>query len=293
MIFSLAKLVDHWSEPNGTVLTLSPCYDAFINTVTANDRRLVQADISNGLDLDVLRQSFIVNKPDIFLLCNPHNPLGYAWTDSQMRSFVDLCNDYRFAVISDEIHMDVLRAGIKGHSLAEYFSILDVNKAVITSASKSFNIPALGCSYALIPDELERQKFLRMLKQENALSSVPYLGMLATIECYNNQSDWLDQLSAYLDNNFAFMQKFLKEKLDYDYTIPDATYLGWLDITQMGVKMEPLQKALIYEQGVAIMDGRIYGQGGKNHLRFNLGAPISKIEDGLVRLERAVKSVKK
>ena len=292
VIFSLAKLVEQFSDKGDKVVTLSPCYDAFINTISANDRQLVQMNIGNGMDFSELEKIFSTEHPKIFLLCNPHNPLGIAWTEEQIEQFVDLCNAYHVALISDEIHLDMVRKGIKMNSVANYFEQLTVQTAVLSSASKSFNIPALGCSYALIPNEKDRLDFLFALKQKNALSSVPYLGMLATIECYNNQEQWLDELREYIDNNFIFMRDLLKSKLQLDYQIPDATYLGWIDITGLGVSMEDLQAELVKNEKVAIMDGRVYGNGGLNHLRMNLGAPRSKVEDGLNRLVEAVNNLK-
>jgi len=288
VIFSLAKLVKQFSKPNGLIFTLTPCYDAFISTITSNNRRLFQYRIDKGVDFEKLEKAFLNEKPDVFLLCNPHNPLGIVWTESDMQKFIDLCNAYHVSIISDEIHLDILREGVKGISLAKYFKELTVPTAVITSASKSFNIPALGCSYALIPDERERLDFLYTLKAKNALSSVPYLGMLSTIECYNHQKEWLQELCSYIDGNFAYVSKFLKNRLDIDYKIPNATYLAWIDISDFNVKMKELQIELVTKQKVAIMDGRVYGNGGKNHLRLNLGAPREKVADGLERLAKAV-----
>lgn len=289
VIFSLAKLVEQYSDPHDSVVTFSPCYDAFIATIKANQRRLVQMNIAEGLDFNELERIFKYEHPAIFLLCNPQNPLGIVWTDEQMQKMVDLCNDYQVAVISDEIHLDILRTGVAAHSLIDYSYELKVNFAVLSSASKAFNIPALGCSYALIPDQLERLKFLYMLKQKTALSSVPYLGMLALIECYQNQEAWLNQLNLYLDHNFKFLKQFLKENLNISYQIPDATYLAWIDIHGLNISMSDLQYELVKHQKVAIMNGRIYGNGGANHLRLNLGAPRSKLVTGLNRLNEAVK----
>lgn len=292
VIFSLAKLIEQFSDAKDKVVTLSPCYDAFINTVIANDRQLIQLNICNGLDYSELEQIFKMEHPKIFLLCNPHNPLGIAWSKAQLEKFVELCNAYHVALISDEIHLDMLRVGVKANSIANFFKELTVPIAVLSSASKSFNIPALGCSYALIPDEKDRLDFLFILKQKNALSSVPYLGMLATIECYNNQEKWLDDLRLYIDNNFNYMNKILHDDLELDYKIPDATYLGWIDITPLNINMTQLQNELVRNEKVAIMDGRVYGNGGSNHLRMNLGAPQSKIKDGLSRLVKAVTNIK-
>jgi len=292
VIFSLAKLVEQFSDPEDKVVTLSPCYDAFINTISANDRQLIQLNINNGLDFSELENIFDREHPKIFLLCNPHNPLGIAWSEEQIGKFVELCNAYHVALISDEIHLDMVRMGIKMNSVSEYFHELTVPTAVLSSASKSFNIPALGCSYALIPNEKDRIDFLFALKQKNALSSVPYLGMLATIECYNNQEKWLDDLRAYIDGNFNYMNSVLHDELNLNYQIPDATYLGWIDISPLDINMETLQDELVKNEKVAIMDGRVYGNGGSNHLRMNLGAPREKIVDGLDRLVQAVNNIR-
>jgi cystathionine beta-lyase len=293
VIFSLAKLVTQFSHPGATILTLSPCYDAFIATIEANDRHLAQLNVTDGFSLDQLEEEFKRVQPEVFVLCNPHNPLGIAWTSEQLSGMAHLCNAYHIAIISDEIHLDVMRAGVEAHSLADYFSLLNVPCAVLSSASKAFNIPALGCSYGLIPDERQRSEFLFALKQQNALSSVPYLGMLATMACYQSEADWLDQLNTYLDGNFAYLKQFLADRLDLNYVIPQATYLAWIDIKPLGISMADLQHELVTHQKVAIMDGQIYGVGGMNHLRFNLGAPRSKVESGLERLARAVEALRK
>ncbi|WP_225353411.1 aminotransferase class I/II-fold pyridoxal phosphate-dependent enzyme [Lacticaseibacillus thailandensis] len=156
------------------VLTFSPCYDAFINTVTANNRVLLQFNIDGGVNWSRLEQLIAEQQPEIFLLCNPENPLGIAWSDDEMERIVGLCNAYHVAIISDEIHMDVVRAKTKTHTLANYFDELKVSSAVISSASKAFNIPALGCSYALIPNSLDRELFLHSLKQKKC----PFFGTI-------------------------------------------------------------------------------------------------------------------
>lgn len=293
VIFSLAKLLEQFSQPNDKVVTFGPCYDAFINTIAANRRKLIQLNVNNGLNIELLETTFKKEHPEVFLLCNPHNPLGITWSDQQMMEMVQLCNSYNVAIISDEIHADILRKWSKFNSLTRYFNELTVHAAVLSSASKTFNIPTLGCSYAIIPEDLDRLQFLNALKQKNALSSVPYLGMMATIECYNNSEYWLDQLNDYLDTSFDYTKEFLNQEIGLKYEIPQATYLAWIDISPLNISMRELQENLVKKQKVAIMDGKVYGNGGTNHLRLNLGAPRSKVIDGLQRLKVAIQELKK
>jgi cystathionine beta-lyase len=292
VIFSLAKLIEQFSHKGDKIVTFSPCYDAFINTIESNGRCLVELNINKGVDFSKLELVFQQEHPSIFLLCNPENPLGIAWTEDEMLKMVQLCNAYHVNIISDEIHMDIRRKGIKAISLADYFKFLTVHSAVITSATKAFNTPSLIFSYALIPDELDRLTFLHVLKAKNALSSTSYLGMLALIDCYNNEENWLNQLNDYIDANFEYTQKYLKDNLDLTFIIPKATYLAWIDISPLQIPMKQLQSTLVNKEEVAIMDGRVYGNGGANYLRFNEGASRKKIIDGLERLNAAVRSFK-
>lgn len=289
VIFTLAKLLWQFSSKGDNVLTFSPCYDAFIKTVESNQRNLIEFDINKGIDWNKLEEVIQIQHPKIFLLCNPENPLGIVWSKEQIEKIVELCNAYHMNIISDEIHMDIARKGVVTTTLADYFSKLTVHSAVITSFTKAFNTPSLIFSYALLPDQLDKLEFLKVLKSENALSSCSYLGMLAIIDCYNNEENWLNQLNDYIDGNFVYTQKVLKKELKLDYKIPDATYLTWIDISPLNISMNELQKNLVNEQSVAIMDGRVYGNGGANHLRFNEGAPRKKIEDGLARLIKGIK----
>lgn len=291
VIFSLAKLVEIYSRPGDLVVTFSPCYDAFIKTISSNDRELIQVKFESFW-FDKLENVFSKSHPSIFLLCNPENPLGKAWSMKELEKIVSLCNKYNVNIISDEIHMDIRRKGITGVSLASLFNKIATRSAVITSATKSFNTPSLIFSYALIPEKNDREEFLHILKEKNALSSTSYLGMLALIDCYNNEEQWLDELNEYIDGNFKIMKKMLKDGANLDFDIPEATYLGWIDISPLNISMSELQKELIDNQNVAIMDGKVYGKGGENHLRFNLGAPRSKIVDGLNRLITGINNVK-
>ncbi|MBP2058217.1 cystathionine beta-lyase [Lactobacillus colini] len=292
VIFSLAKLIEQFSKPGDKIATLSPCYDAFIKTIEANDRKLIEFKITEKINFDKLESFFSQEYPSIFVLCNPENPMGIAWSKDDLMEFVRLCNAYNVNIISDEIHLDIVRKGVKKNSLAELFSKLTVHSAVITSATKAFNTPSLIFSYALIPDELDRLTFLHTLRAKNALSSTSYLGMLVLIDCYNNERDWLNQLNEYIDDNFKLTKNLLKERLNIDYKIPDATYLSWIDISPLKIPMNVLQDNMINKQNVAIMDGQIYGNGGTNYLRFNEGAPQSKIKDGLERFIKAVEELK-
>lgn len=295
VIYSLSVLVQLLSAPQDKVVTLTPCYDAFFALIKNNERELVgcalkKSDDGFVIDFTALTELFQTVKPKIFLLCNPHNPTGKALSENELKEIIALCNQYHVAILSDEIHMDVRRAGVEHRPLLQFADLIEVPYATLSSASKTFNTPGIGGSYGIIPEATLRAKFLAQLKGRDGLSSISYLALLALMDCYDNQKPWLAELNAYVDENFRVFKALVEQVPGVKFTIPDATYLGWVDVSALHQSQAALQAALLQEK-VAIMPGETYGTAGQGYLRFNLGAPRSKICEGAARLVAALKSL--
>ena len=291
VMYSLSVMLQLLSKKQGKVVTLMPCYDAFFQVLAQNEQQLLpvtlKAEDHFAIDFPELERLFQVEQPNVFLLCSPHNPTGRVFSKKELQQLIQLCNTYQVALISDEIHMDVLRQGVQHTPLLALQAEIQVPVVLMSSASKTFNSPGLGCSYIVTSDAALTERFLAILKGRDGLSSVPYLGMLALMDCYNEQEAWVNELNHYIDENFKIMQAMLKDSAIQTY-LPDATYLAWLDVSQVNMTMDELQHQLVHQEKVAIMRGDTYGPQGKNYLRLNLGAPKEKIIDGIERLLRVI-----
>ena len=275
VMYSLSVMLQLVSKKQGKVVTLMPCYDAFFQVLAQNEQQLLpvtlKAEDHFDIDFLALENLFQVEQPNVFLLCSPHNPTGRVFSKKELQQLIQLCNTYQVALISDEIHMDVLRQGVQHTPLLALQAEIQVPVVLMSSASKTFNSPGLGCSYIVTPDAALTERFLAILKGRDGLSSVPYLGMLALMDCYNEQEAWVNELNHYIDENFKIMQAMLQESA-----------------IQVHMTMDELQHQLVHQEKVAIMRGDTYGPQGKNYLRLNLGAPKEKIIDGIERLLRVI-----
>jgi len=294
VIYSLSVCIQLLSQQGDKVVTFTPCYDAFFNCIGGNDRKLFGFSLTNQneaftVDFTALEKVFAAEKPAIFLLCNPHNPTGRVLTETELAQLIELCNQYHVAIISDEIHMDVRRPGQQHLPILKFIDHIEVPVVLISSASKTFNSPGLGGSYALFSDSDFREKFLSILKGRDGLSSIPYPALLATMDCYNNQKKWVEELNQTVDENFAELKKIIDSDPRIHFAIPEATYLGWINIKDLPFTMGELQNVLVKQEKVAIMKGATYGPEGDTYLRFNIGAPKEKIIDGAQRLMRAIR----
>lgn len=294
VIYSLSVCLQLLSQEGEKVMTFTPCYDAFFNCIGGNQRELLAFSLTNQneeftIDFAALAHAFETEKPAIFLLCNPHNPTGRVFTKDELTRLIALCNQYEVAIISDEIHMDVRRPGKQHLPILLFADQIEVPVVLLSSASKTFNSPGLGGSYGIFSDEGLREQFLSVLKGRDGLSSIPYPALLATMDCYRNQKKWVEELNQTVDENFAELKKILDGDPRLRFTIPEATYLGWINIENVPYSMEELQRVLVKQEKVAIMKGETYGPEGATYLRFNLGAPKEKIIDGAERLMRGIR----
>ncbi|WP_035052240.1 MalY/PatB family protein [Carnobacterium pleistocenium] len=297
VMYTISKLIELKSTVGDQVVIQTPAYDAFFKTIKSNKREVVEnklryEDGRYSIDFKDLEKKLAHPKAKILVLCSPHNPTGRVWTKSELLKIVDLCNRYDVFLISDEIHMDIVR---EGHHHTPIVVITEElkNIAICTSTSKTFNTSGLIGSYALIPDMELQKVFLDILKNRDGLSSASILGIESMMAGYKYCHEWVDELNVYVSENMHFTFDYLKQNIpEIKFIIPESTFLAWLDISELSFKMKEIQQALIAIGAVAIMDGSIYGEEGQDFLRMNLGCSKEKVLDGLERLKKAIDYLK-
>lgn len=293
VIYTVSQLIRQWSQPGDGVLIHTPAYDAFYKTIEGNQRRVIslpleQQDGEWACDMARLAQALAKPECKIMLLCSPHNPTGKVWTRPELDTMAALCERHGVRVISDEIHMDMVWRG----SHTPWSAVGRGVWALVTSASKSFNIPALTGAYGFISDPQAREAYLTALKGQDGLSSPAVLALVAHIAAYRDGMPWLDALRDYLRANLDYVAQTLNAAFaQLNWQPPAATYLAWIDLRPLGLDDKALQQALIEQQKVAIMPGYTYGAEGNGFIRLNVGCPRVKLEAGVARLIAAIRSL--
>lgn len=295
VIYMVSELIRIWSHAGDGVVVHTPAYDAFYKAIEGNQRRVVPVAMQKtpeGWQGDMAALEAALSQPQnkILLLCSPQNPTGKVWTRDELAHMADLCARYDVAVISDEIHMDMVW-GENRHT--PWNEVARGKWALLTSGSKSFNIPALTGAYGLIGDGFSREAYLSALKGRDGLSSPSVLALTAHIAAYQQGEPWLDALRSYLEQNLHYVAQELHRAFpNLGWQPPDATYLAWIDLRPLAIDEHALQKVLIEQQKVAIMPGYTYGEEGKGFVRLNAGCSRSKLEQGVQRLINGIQSLR-
>lgn len=287
VIYMVSELIRIWSKPGDGIVVHTPAYDAFYKAIEGNDRRVVPVAMeksASGWQGNMAALEAELAKPEnkILLLCSPQNPTGKVWTRDELATMAALSARFDVAVISDEIHMDMVWGN---HVHTPWSAVAQGKWALLTSGSKSFNIPALTGAYGLIGDDASRGAYMSALKGRDGLSSPSVLALTAHIAAYQQGAAWLDALRGYLEDNLQYVARELNSAFpNLGWQPPEATYLAWIDLRPLNIDEHALQKILIEQQRVAIMPGYTYGAEGSGFVRLNAGCPRSKLEQGVQRL---------
>ena len=273
-------------EIGDAVLTVTPIYPPFMTAPTLAGRTIVKVPLKlNGsrweMDLEALARS-ITPKTRLFLLCNPHNPVGRVWTSEELLALAELAERHDLIICSDEIHAGLLLDADKRHLP---FALLtpEIARRTITlhAPSKTFNIPGLGCSFAVISDRGLREAFTRAM--DGIVPHVNLLGYTATEAAYRSGEPWRRELIEYLRGNRDLVLQAVNAMPGLSVTPVEATYLAWIDARGCGLA-DPA--AFFEDAGVGLSDGAAFGLPG--FLRLNFGCPRSLLTEALERMQKAL-----
>ena len=290
-------------DPGDGVLIHTPVYNMFYPFY--KHLKLVQQSapislIAEGnvfhpqLDMDAFAKAFQTNHAPTrtFLFCHPHNPLGMTFSREALQVMAERCLQNGATIVSDEIHSELLLNGSKHIPIATLSPEIADRTITLLSASKTFNTAGLFCAFAIIPNAELRARFNQV--NEEITGHVSSLGLIAADAAFSGScDDWLKELLVYLKDNRDFVVEYLTENFpDARFTIPQATYLQWLDFgayVKSG-KMDKLPFDFFLEKAkVALSSGNIFGQGCENFVRLNFAAPRSVVAEGLERMHGALK----
>jgi cystathionine beta-lyase len=244
--------------------------------------------LSYKIDWDIFEKQS--RKAGMFLLCNPHNPLGIIFSRKELLRMAEICIKNNVLIVSDEIHSELLLDDNKFIPMAKLSPEIAKHTITLIAPSKTFNVPGLFCGFAIIPDRELREQYEKEVSHLRL--HVASLGLIAAQVAFSGKCDgWLREVRRYLTGNRDFLVEYVTEYMpEVRTTIPDATYLGWLDFTQAGIKSSPF-KFFLKKAKVAVSDGKIFGKEGEGHIRLNFGTSRKLLEQGLERMRKAFRSI--
>lgn len=273
---------------DGEVLTATPIYPPFLSAPHFSGRKLNRVDLAldnNRWQWDMAAvQQATTAATRLFLFCHPHNPVGRCWSRDELLALADYAERNDLVVCSDEIHCGLILDADKRHIPFASLSPAAAQRSItLLAPSKTFNIPGLGCAFAVIPNPALRRRFEQAM--HGIVPHVNVLGLAACEAALRHGGDWHRELIAYLRGNRDRVAATMASLPGVRMAPVEATYLAWIDVRDLRLA----KPAAHFEvHGIGLSDGADFGAPG--WLRLNFGCPRATLDEALSRFERAVRA---
>jgi len=277
-------------QPGDGILVQPPVYYPFFDVPKNSGRVLQQAQVPqvNGhyqIDFPAL-EATITQRTRLFLLCNPHNPIGRVYTRPELAQLAEICLRHNLIICSDEIHSDLIFSGHQHIPIATLSPEVTQRTVTVFAPSKTFNLPGLACSVMIIQNPTLRKEVLAA--GAGLVHGSNIMGYTAALAAYRHGAEWLAQLLRYLQANRDYLSNFVQTRLPGLRMVkPEGTYLAWLNCRAADLPNNPHQFFLDQAQ-VALNNGARFGPGGKGFVRLNFGCPRATLAEALERMENAL-----
>lgn len=295
IVFGICNIIRALTNEGDSIIINQPVYYPFTEAILDNKRNLVVSNLvyENGkytIDFNDFENKIKENRVKLYILCNPHNPVGRVWTHDELKKLNEITLRNNVFVISDEIHADFIYPGYKFTSYATLGLDALNNSIICTSPSKTFNLAGLHNGNLYISNDLVRRRVRKeILGAGYSQSNV--MGIIACEAAYRYGEKWYQELLKYLKGNLDFIRNFIKERIPKIKLVePEGTYLIWLDCNELGLSDERLNDIVLNKAKLWLDEGNIFGSPGIGFERINIACPKVILKEALERLYGALKN---
>ncbi len=287
----LSATLQALTEEGDGVLVNTPVYGNFFGTITGCGRKVTESPLvkKDGLwsfDLEDMERR-VTPKTKIFLLCNPHNPVGRVWSRKELSEVMEFCARHRFIVISDEVHYDLIFEG--KHTMAALAARpAGVSCVTLIAPSKTFNVAGIQTAGMIIEEESLRKEVSQKMKAMSYPFEHAFVEPV-TVGGYLESEEWLEELLIYLKGNRDCFVRYVEENLPRLKVEPSqATYLMWVDCQGLGLDDDQLRRFWIEKCRLALSEGTEFGSAGRQYVRFNVACDRKSMLYALAQIRTAL-----
>jgi len=295
VVNALATLIRTFSRPEEGILIQPPVYHPFSQIIRRLKRKIVSSPlrIVNGQyipDIKDFEYKIRQNQVRLFILCNPHNPVGRVFTKDELTAMGEICLKYRVLVVSDEIHSDLVYKDYQHIPFPLISEDFAQNSIVCTAPSKTFNLAGLSTANLVIPNQELKRSYDNACK-DIGLEAYNIFGAVACEAGYTYGEEWLEQLLVYLEDNKNFALDYIRKRIPVLKAFDaQGTYFLWIDCRGLNLDKDALEYFLLQKARLWLSQGYLFGEEGEGFVRVNIACSRATLTEALNRLEKAVKS---
>ncbi len=288
---TIAVIIDNFTNESDGIIIQPPVFMEFRDVIRKTKRKIVKnalklVDDHYEIDFSDLEEKASLENNKIFILCNPHNPVGRVWTKKELEKIVSICKRNDVILISDEIHKDIVLFDNKFTSVLSFAE--EWNKMVVcTSEAKTFNLPGILDAMAIMPEESIRNSVKETFQKYN-LGRTNALSRVALETAYKEGDTWLKELIATIEENVQIIEKELRiNNSKIKFIKPEGTYQVWLDFREIFTDTKEMFNSITKNSGIGMNAGHWFGREGALFMRMNIATSPEKVKKGILSIIKA------
>ena len=297
IVKGIGMVINVFVKEDEKVIIQPPVYHPFRLTTLGNKREVVYNPLRHNedgtypMDFENL-EKVTDDKCRVLILSKPHNPAGIVWDRDTLKQLAAFCHKHNIIVISDEIHCDMALGNNRHIPFATVSEEAEACSITFGAPSKTFNIPGIVSSYAIVPNDDLRERFYSWL-MANEFQEPHIFAPIATIAAFSKGDEWRKDMLKYVEKNIDFVINYCAEFIPEIKPLrPQASFLVWLDCRSLNLSQKELVSLFVDKAGLALNDGEIFGKEGIGFMRMNVAVPQATLKQALDQLRVAVTDLK-
>ena len=293
VIASISSTVRKITSPGENIVIQTPVYNIFYNCILNNGRNvlespLVYKDGVYSIDFKDLEEKLSNKQTSMMILCNPHNPIGRAWSKEELAKIGELCHKYNVVLLADEIHCDLVDPSLVYTPFSSVNEVCKNISITCSSPTKTFNLAGLHTSYIYISNPYLKHKVWRAINTDE-VAEANIFAITGATAAFTYGGAWLDELREYIYQNKLDFINMVEKELPVHIIRSNATYLLWVDCSKICSDTVELVDFIKAETGLRVTAGKVYGECGKAFIRVNIATQNVRVKEGAKRFIEGIK----
>ena len=294
VIASISSTVRKITSPGENIVIQTPVYNIFYNCILNNGRNvlespLVYEDGVYSIDFKDLEEKLSNKQTSMMILCNPHNPIGRAWSKEELAKIGELCHKYNVVLLADEIHCDLVDPSLVYTPFSSVNEVCKNISITCSSPTKTFNLAGLHTSYIYISNPYLKHKVWRAINTDE-VAEANIFAVTGATAAFTYGGAWLDELREYIYQNKLDFINMVEKELPVHIIRSNATYLLWVDCSKICSDTVELVDFIKAETGLRVTAGKVYGECGKTFIRVNIATQNVRVKEGAKRFIEGIKA---
>jgi aminotransferase len=265
------------------VAVAQPSYISYVPTVMFAGGEPLPVPTSPGDDFRLTVEALEASgaaEAEALVFCYPNNPTGAIMDRDSLEAVAEFARDHDLTVLADEVYAALTYAG--DHTSIATLPGMRERTIVFNGFSKAYAMTGMRLGYALGPadaiDALNRVHQYVML-------SAPTTAQFAALEALRSSDSEVERMREQYDRRRQFvLSRFDEIGLDC-FEAKGAFYV----FPEVPGDDEAFAEDLLREQDVAVVPGRVFGEGGRGHLRVSYATGLDDLREAMHRLETFVR----